>query len=92
MNDENRGYNADFDDEFEDINILADNNVKKSKSPQNKFVKKTKKKKRFFTPVFTVLLICVMVLCSWVGYVGSYIYPLLWGDLGDENTAVPTEA
>lgn len=64
-------------------------------NPNNKKVKKLKKKKpkkkKFFTAVYTVLLICAIILSSWVGYVGSFIYPLIWGDLSNDDTAVPTE-
>ena len=43
------------------------------------------------TPVYTVLLVCVIILSSWVGYVGSYLYPLIWGDLSDDSSAMTVE-
>ncbi|MEG0873762.1 MAG: LCP family protein [Clostridiales bacterium] len=63
-------------------------------SPKKKInSKKPKKKKqpKFFSTVFIVLLVCFAVVFSWTGYVASYVYPLIWGDLGNEKTAVVTD-
>lgn len=64
---------------------------KKVKKQNIKPKQKSKKKKKFFTPVYTVLLVCVIILSSWVGYVGSYLYPLIWGDLSDDSSAMTVE-
>lgn len=95
MDDGYRNYDEEnFDNRIDDMNDLDDIEevpLRKKGGGKKKPAKKRKKKKRFFTAVYTVLLVCVIILCSWVGYVGSYIYPLIWGDLGDESTEPVTE-
>lgn len=85
MNNRNQEY-WDENDIYEGPPIPSAHN-KKVKKPK----KKKPKKKRFFTAVYTVLLVCAIILSSWVGYVGAFVYPLIWGDLSSEDTAVPTE-
>lgn len=53
------------------------------KSPVSGSSKKSrlKRRKRIHNWIFLgVLAVCVVVF-GWVGYVGAYVYPLIWGDL-----------
>ncbi|MGM9566889.1 MAG: LCP family protein [Clostridia bacterium] len=61
---------------------------KKKKSPKKK--KKGKKKKnKFTTAVFVIVLVCLMFLFGWIGYVGAYIYPLLTGANDEDEVKAP---
>lgn len=41
--------------------------------------------------MFIVLLICFVIVFGWIGYVSAYIYPMIFGNYGDEEKAPITE-
>ena len=63
----------------------------KGKSQKKKMKKKGKKKgkRKTFTKVFVVILVLLIIIFGWIGYVGAYVYPLLFGDLEEESTSEP---
>lgn len=65
---------------------------KKKKSGKKKKGKKKKgkkKKNKFTTAVFIIVLVCLMFLFGWIGYVGAYLYPLLTGGNDADETKAP---
>lgn len=61
----------------------------RKKGQKGKKGKKKKRKNKFTTVVFTIVLLCLMFLFGWIGYVSAYLYPLLVGNHDEQTPSAP---